>query len=53
MLALSLVHEFPPGSLYGNVEVITVASGATHPWSGQSAPGYSLTFSTCEVRSLI
>ena len=40
MLALSLVHEFPPGSLYGNVEVITVASGATHTWSGQSAPGY-------------
>jgi hypothetical protein len=40
MLALSLVHEFPPGSLYGNVEVITVASGAIHAWSGQSAPGY-------------
>jgi hypothetical protein len=29
MLALSLVHEFPPGPLYGSVEVITVASGAT------------------------
>jgi hypothetical protein len=41
MLALSLVHEFPPGSpVYGSVEVITVASGATRTWSGQSAPGY-------------
>jgi hypothetical protein len=40
MLALSLMHEFPPGSLYGSVEVITMASGATRTWSGQSAPGY-------------
>ena len=40
MLALSLVHEFPPGPLYGSVEVITVASGATRTWSGQSSPGY-------------
>ena len=40
MLALSLVHEFPGGPLYGSVEVINVASGATRTWTGQSAPGY-------------
>lgn len=40
MLALSLVHEFLPDQLYGSVEVITVASGATRTWAGQSAPGY-------------
>jgi hypothetical protein len=40
LLALSLVHEFPPGPLYGSVEVITVASGATRTWTGQGAPGY-------------
>ena len=40
MLALSLVHEFPTGPLYGSVEVINVASGATRTWTGQSAPGY-------------
>jgi hypothetical protein len=40
MLALSLMHEFPAGPLYGSVEVINVASGATRTWSGQSSPGY-------------
>ena len=46
MLALSLVHEFPPGTLYGSVEVLSVASGisattpTTRTWTGQGAPGY-------------
>ena len=41
MLALSLVDEFqPPGALYGSVEVITLASGTTRTWTGQSAAGY-------------
>jgi hypothetical protein len=40
MLALSLVHEFPPGPLYGSVEVINVAGGATRTWTGRGAPGY-------------
>ena len=40
MLALSLVREFPPGPLYGSVEVINVASGATRTWTGGGAPGY-------------
>jgi hypothetical protein len=40
MLALSLVHEFPAGPLYGSVEVLDVASGATRSWTGQSTPGY-------------
>jgi hypothetical protein len=40
MLALSLVQEFPPGPLYGSVEVINVASGATRTWTGRGAPGY-------------
>ena len=40
MLALSLVHEFPGGPLYGSVEVINVASGVTRAWTGRSAPGY-------------
>jgi len=40
MLALSSAHEFPPGALYGSVEVISVASGATRTWTGRSAPGY-------------
>jgi hypothetical protein len=40
MLALSLVHEFPAGPLYGSVEVINLVSGATRAWTGQSAPGY-------------
>ena len=40
MIALSLVHEFPPGPLYGSVEVINVASGATRTWTGPGAPGY-------------
>jgi hypothetical protein len=40
MLALSLVHEFPPGTRYGSVEVLSVASGAVRAWTGQGAPGY-------------
>ena len=40
MLALSLVHEFPAGPLYGTVEVINLASGAARTWTGHSAPGY-------------
>jgi hypothetical protein len=40
MLALSLVQEFPPGALYGSVEVIDLASGRTRTWTGQNAPGY-------------
>ena len=40
MLALSSVHELPAGPLYGSVEAINVASGATRTWTGQSAPGY-------------
>lgn len=41
MLALSLVNEFPPSAaLYGSVEVINVANGATRTWTGQGAPGY-------------
>ncbi len=40
MLALSLVREFPAGPLYGSVEVLDVASGATRTWTGQSTPGY-------------
>ena len=40
MLALSLVHEFPPGPLHGSVVVINLASGATRTWTGQNSPGY-------------
>jgi hypothetical protein len=40
MLALSSVHEFPAGALYGSVEVIKGASGATRTWTGRSTPGY-------------
>jgi len=40
MLALSLLHDFGAGSLYGSVEVINVASGAIRTWTGQSTPGY-------------
>lgn len=40
MLALSLVDEFPPTTLYGSVEVISLDGGATRTWTGQSAPGY-------------
>jgi len=40
MLALSLVHEFPAGPLYGSVEILDVATGTARTWSGQSAPGY-------------
>jgi hypothetical protein len=39
-LALSLVHEFPSEALFGSVEVIDLASGATRTWTGQSTPGY-------------
>jgi hypothetical protein len=40
MLALSLVHEFPPGSLSGRVDVINLASGAIRTWADPSAVGY-------------
>jgi hypothetical protein len=40
MLALSLVHEFPSEALFGSIEVIDLASGATRTWTGQSAAGY-------------
>ena len=41
MLAVSLIHEFPPGeALYGSVEVINVMTGATRTWTGRGAPGY-------------
>ncbi len=39
-LALSLLHEFPAGPLYGSVEVINLVSGATRTWTGQSTLGY-------------
>ena len=39
MLALSLVQEFPPGPLYGSVEVINVASGTTQTWTGPGCEG--------------
>jgi hypothetical protein len=39
MLALSLVHEFPAGPLYGSVEIIDLADGETRTWTGQSTPG--------------
>jgi hypothetical protein len=40
ILALSLVHEFPAGPLYGSVEVISVATGVARTWTGESMPGY-------------
>ena len=40
MLALSLVHGFPAGPLYGSLEVISLTSGATRTWTGRSTPGY-------------
>jgi hypothetical protein len=40
MLALSLLHEFPAGPLYGSVQVINLASGATRTWTGRATPGY-------------
>jgi hypothetical protein len=40
ILALSLVHEFPAGPLYGSVEVLSVATGVTRTWTGESTPGY-------------
>jgi hypothetical protein len=40
IVALSLVHEFPAGPLYGSVEVISVATGVTRTWTGESMPGY-------------
>jgi hypothetical protein len=39
ILALSLVHEFPAGTLYGSVELIRVATGVTRIWTGQSTRG--------------
>lgn len=39
MLALSLVHEFPPQVLYGSVEVINLAGGMTRTWTGRGVPG--------------
>ena len=39
MLALSLVHEFPAGPLYGIVEIINLVTGGTRTWAGQSRPG--------------
>jgi hypothetical protein len=40
ILALSLVHEFPAGPLYGSVQVISVATGVARTWTGESARGY-------------
>ena len=40
MLALSLVHGFPAGPLYGSLGVINLTSGATRTWTGRSTPGY-------------
>ena len=40
ILALSLVHEFPAGMLYGSVEVLSVATGVARTWTGESTPGY-------------
>jgi hypothetical protein len=40
MVALSLVNEFPPGTLYGSVDVIYLASGAIRTWADPSAAGY-------------
>ena len=40
ILALSLVHEFPAGTLYGSVEVLSVATGVARTWTGESTPGY-------------
>jgi hypothetical protein len=40
MVALSLVNEFPPGSLYGRIDVINLASGTIRTWADLSAVGY-------------
>ena len=41
MLALSLMHEFPPAEpLYGSVELINVVTGATRTWTGRGAPDH-------------
>jgi hypothetical protein len=40
ILALSLVHEFPAGPLYGSVEVVSVATGVARTWTGESTRGY-------------
>jgi hypothetical protein len=40
ILALSLVHEFPAGPVYGSVKAISVATGVARTWTGQGAPGY-------------
>jgi hypothetical protein len=37
MLALSLMHEFPPGQPYGSVEVISLATGAVRTWTVSAA----------------
>lgn len=39
ILALSLGHEFPAGPPYGSVELISVATGVSRTWTGQSEPG--------------
>jgi hypothetical protein len=39
-LALSLLHDFGAGPLYGSVEVIDLADGAIRTWTGQSTPRY-------------
>ncbi len=39
IVALSLTHEFLP-PLYGSVELINVATGATRTWTARAAPGY-------------
>jgi len=39
-LALSLLHESPPGPLYGSVEVVNLATGAARTWTGQGTPWY-------------
>ena len=40
MLALSLLHEFGAGPLYGSVEVLDLARGVTRTWTGRATPGY-------------
>jgi hypothetical protein len=40
MLALSVLHDFGAGPLYGGVEVIDLAGGAIRIWTGQSTPRY-------------
>jgi hypothetical protein len=40
ILALSVMHEFPAGPLYGSVEVISVATGVARTWTGEITRGY-------------